>query len=83
VYFDEDARQFSERNAAENMSSIRKLALVMLKRVPDKKSLRSRRTKALLDVAYFETVLRSALAEKQVTPPCPANGVMWFNSATR
>jgi hypothetical protein len=46
------------------MSSFRKLALVMLKRVPDKKSLRSRRTKALLDVAYFETVLRSALAEK-------------------
>ncbi len=64
VYFDEDARQISERNAAENMSSFRKLALVMLKRVPDKKSLRSRRTKALLDVAYFETVLRSALAEK-------------------
>jgi hypothetical protein len=47
------------------MSSFRKLALVMLnKRVPDNKSLRSRRTKALLDVAYFKTVLRSALAEK-------------------
>jgi hypothetical protein len=71
VCFGEDARQISERNAAEDMSSIRTLSLVMLKRVPDKKSLRGRRTKALLDVAYFETVLRSALAKKQVTPPCP------------
>jgi predicted transposase YbfD/YdcC len=37
VYFDEDARQISERNATENMSSFRKLALVMLERVPDKR----------------------------------------------
>jgi predicted transposase YbfD/YdcC len=64
VYFDEDACQISDRIAAENMSSLRKLTLVMLKKVQDKKSLRGRRTKAALDLAYFETVLRSALVEK-------------------
>lgn len=64
VYFDEDACQIADRIVAENMSSLRKLTLVLLKKVADKKSLRGRRTKAALDLAYFETVLCSALVEK-------------------
>lgn len=57
VTFGEDANRVGDRNAAENLSSLRRLALSLLKRHPSKKSIRRKRYTAALDVAFLEEVL--------------------------
>jgi predicted transposase YbfD/YdcC len=57
VTFGEDANQVGDRHAAENLSSLRRLALSLLKRHPSKKSVPNKRYTAALDVRFLEEVL--------------------------
>jgi predicted transposase YbfD/YdcC len=57
VTFGEDANHVEDRNAAENLSSLRRLALALLKRHPSKKSIQNKRYTATLDVAFLEEIL--------------------------
>ena len=58
VTFGEDANRVSEGNAAQNLAVLRRLALSLLKRHPDKKSIANKRYAAGLDVSFLEEVLK-------------------------
>jgi predicted transposase YbfD/YdcC len=58
VSFSEDANRVAKRNGAENLASIRRLTLALLKRHPSKQSIACKRLNAALDVAFLEEVLQ-------------------------
>lgn len=57
VSFDEDANRVTKRNAAENLSLLRKLALMLLKRNPSKLSIAGKQWQAALNPQFLEEVL--------------------------
>lgn len=59
VSFGEDDNQVANRNAAQNLASIRRLALGLLKRYPAKCSINTKRYKAALDINLVEKVLQA------------------------
>jgi predicted transposase YbfD/YdcC len=58
VTFDEDRNTTAARQGAENLAMLRRLALVLLKRHPDRDSLRNKRLRAGWDTEFLEEVLR-------------------------
>lgn len=58
VSFDEDSNQTVNRQGAANLAMVRKLALSLLKRHPDKGSIRNKRQQAGWDTNFLEEVLR-------------------------
>lgn len=58
VTFREDSSRIQERQEAENFASIRKLALMLLKRHPSKQSIACKRLRAALDVSFLEKILK-------------------------
>ncbi len=61
VTFGEDASRIRKRQGAENFALLRRLALALLKRHPDKGSMRTKRYMATLDVAFLEEILQKEL----------------------
>lgn len=57
ISFSEDGNQVANRNAAQNLALLRRLALSLLKRCPAKGSIKTKRYKASLDTAFLEQVL--------------------------
>jgi predicted transposase YbfD/YdcC len=57
VTFDEDGNRVAQRHGAENLALLRRLALPLLKRHPDKRSIACKRLAAALDTAFLEEVL--------------------------
>jgi predicted transposase YbfD/YdcC len=57
VTFREDDSRIRERYAAENFASLRKLALMLLKRHPNKQSIACKRLHAALDLDFLEEVV--------------------------
>lgn len=57
VSFSEDANRVTKRNGAENLALLRKLALMMLKRHPSKKSFACKQLNAALSTEFLEEVL--------------------------
>jgi predicted transposase YbfD/YdcC len=57
VSFDEDANRVTKRNAAENLSLLRKLSLMLLKRHPSKLSIAGKQWQAALNPEILEEVL--------------------------
>jgi predicted transposase YbfD/YdcC len=62
VTFREDSSRIQERQAAENFASIRKLALALLKRHPNKQSIACKRLHAALDVDFLEEIVSGPTA---------------------
>jgi predicted transposase YbfD/YdcC len=60
VSFREDSNRVSKRHEAENLGLLRKLAMTLLKRHPDKRSIACKRIAAALNTAFLEEVLRGA-----------------------
>jgi predicted transposase YbfD/YdcC len=58
VSFAEDANRVSQRNGAENLAVIRRVALSLLKQHPDKRSIACKRLLAALDPQFLQEVLR-------------------------
>jgi predicted transposase YbfD/YdcC len=58
VTFDEDNNRVSKRNAAENLASLRRLALSLLQAHPAKLSIAKKRFAAALDPDFLEEILR-------------------------
>jgi len=56
VTFNEDACQVKEKQAAENLSLLRKMALNLLKKEPSKGSMKLKRKKAAWDVAFLDAI---------------------------
>ena len=57
VSFDEDNNRVTKRHGAENLSLLRKLALTLLKRHPDKRSIACKRLAAAFNPIFLEEVL--------------------------
>jgi predicted transposase YbfD/YdcC len=57
VSFGEDRSRLQERQAAENLALLRKLALSLLKQNPQKDSIKRKRKAAALDTAFLEEIL--------------------------
>ena len=57
VSFDEDNNRVTKRHGAENLSLLRKLALTLLKRHPDKRSIACKRLAAAFNPNFLEEVL--------------------------
>jgi len=57
VSFGEDDNRVTKRNGAENLSLLRRLALMMLKRHPSKQSIAGKQWNAALDPNFLEEVL--------------------------
>ena len=57
VTFAEDDNQVTDRNAAQNLAVLRRLALTLLKRCPDKDTLSTKRYNASLSTEYLEQIL--------------------------
>jgi len=60
VTFREDENRVGDRNAAENLALLRRLALGLLKQEPTKQSIACKRLRAALNPQYLEKVLHSA-----------------------
>ena len=60
VSFREDESTIEDPNAAENFSTMRKLALNLLRRHPEKLSVARKRKKAALDLEFLAAILTSA-----------------------
>ncbi len=60
VTFREDENRVGERNAAENLALLRKLALGLLKQEPTKLSMACKRLRAAMSTPFLEKVLHSA-----------------------
>jgi predicted transposase YbfD/YdcC len=58
VTFGEDDSRVRQRQAAENLAVLRRVALSLLKRHPDKGSLATKRQSAALDTAFLEEILQ-------------------------
>lgn len=59
VSFSEDASKIEKRNAAENFAALRRIALMLLKRHPSKRSIAGKRYEATLDTEVLEQVLNA------------------------
>jgi len=59
VNFGEDASRVQRRHGAENLALVRRLALALLKRHPEKASVACKRLSAALDTAFLEETLRA------------------------
>src|SRR5438046_87940 len=59
VSFAEDANRTQKRHAAENLSSLRRTALSLLKKHPSKQSIARKRYRASMDTAFLEEVLEA------------------------
>ena len=57
MIFREDESRIQNRNGQANFALLRKVALSLLKRQPDKLSIRRRRLAACCDTAYLEQIL--------------------------
>jgi predicted transposase YbfD/YdcC len=57
VTFAEDANRVADRNAAENMALLRRMALNLLKRHKGKDSIKNKRYQATLDVSVLDEIL--------------------------
>ena len=57
VTFDEDHNRVSKRHGAENLALLRKLALTLLKRHPDKRSIACKRLAAAFNPTFLAEVL--------------------------
>lgn len=57
VSFDEDSNRVSKRHGAENLALLRKLALTLLKRHPEKRSIACKRLIAAINPTFLEEVL--------------------------
>jgi hypothetical protein len=57
VVFREDSCRAGKDSAPENLSTLRKLALQMIREQPDKLSLKKRRLKAAYDLAYLKKLI--------------------------
>jgi predicted transposase YbfD/YdcC len=57
VSFDEDSNRVTKRHGAENLALLRKLALTLLKRHPDKRSIACKRLAAAFNPTFLEEVL--------------------------
>lgn len=60
VSFREDNNRVSKRHEAENLALLRKLAMTLLKRHPDKRSIACKRLAAALNPDFLQEVLRGA-----------------------
>ena len=60
VSFGEDASRIEDRNTAQNFGVLRKLALGLLKRNPEKMSIARKREKAALDPDFLAATLTAA-----------------------
>jgi len=58
VTFKEDASRARKGNAPENLSTLRKLALQIIKEQKDKLSMRKRRLKAAYNIKYLEKLIK-------------------------
>ena len=63
VAFDEDGRRIRDERAAENFALVSRLALMMLKRAPEKLSMPMKRRKAAWNADYLLRVLASGIAD--------------------
>jgi predicted transposase YbfD/YdcC len=61
VTFREDDSRIRDRNAAENFALLRRVALCLLKRHPDKGSIATKRFSAALDEKFLEEVIRDVI----------------------
>jgi predicted transposase YbfD/YdcC len=61
VTFREDDSRIRNRNAAENFALLRRVALCLLKRHPDKGSIATKRFSAALDEQFLEEVIRDVI----------------------
>ena len=61
VAFDEDSRKIRDERSAENYALVSRLALMLLKRTPDKLSIRIKRKKAGWNPAYVARIIASGL----------------------
>jgi predicted transposase YbfD/YdcC len=60
VVFGEDANQVSQRRSAENLATLRRMALAMLRRAGGKESIAQKRYKATLNPSYIAEVIEAA-----------------------
>jgi len=60
ITFGEDASRIGRRHGAANFALLRRLALGLLKRHPEKKSIACKRFAAALDTAFLEEILQAA-----------------------
>ena len=60
ISFGEDASRIGKRHAAENFALLRRLALGLLKRHPDKKSIACKRLAAALDTGFLEEIFQAS-----------------------
>lgn len=58
VRFNEDKNRVSKRHGAENLAWVRRLALILLKQHPDKRSITCKRLLAALEPAFLAEILR-------------------------
>jgi predicted transposase YbfD/YdcC len=61
VTFGEDGSRVQRRHGAENLALVRRLALALLKRHPEKASVACKRLSAALDTSFLEETLRAGL----------------------
>jgi predicted transposase YbfD/YdcC len=64
VTFREDDSRIRERNAAPNFALLRRVALCLLKRHPDKGSIATKRFSAALDENFLDEVIRDVIPGK-------------------
>jgi predicted transposase YbfD/YdcC len=60
VTFAEDQNRTAQRQAAENLALMRRIALTLLKRHPSKESIRNKRLQAGWDTNFLEEILRGS-----------------------
>jgi predicted transposase YbfD/YdcC len=60
VIFGEDDSRIRQRTAAENFATLRRIALNVLKRHPRKKSIKTKRYEAALDVRFLEELIHQS-----------------------
>ena len=61
VVFREDKQRYKDKTMAQNLSCVRKIAFNILKKDPQKSSLKSKRLRAASNIAYREEVLKNYL----------------------
>lgn len=66
VSFGEDDNRVTKRNGAENLSMLRRLALMMLKRHPSKESIAGKQFTAALSTTFLEEVLATNVSSGKI-----------------
>ncbi len=65
VTMGEDNNRFSQRNGAENLAAVRRLALTLLKQHPSKRSMACKQVQAMADTTFLEEILAGHLHERE------------------